>query len=76
MSSLMDIVKQHARKLGTAGVAWIEAREKDQARLDFLDYNATRMKEAADLMSSKVSVREAIDELMARDADKDVPSGG
>lgn len=75
MSTLMEAVKRHVKKLGSAGAAWLEERERDQKRLDFLDYNATRMKLVADEMSSKVSVREAIDEIMAREAAKDPHDG-
>lgn len=75
MSSLIEAVKKHAKKLGAAGAAWLEERERDQKRLDFLDYNATRMKQAADLMSSETSVRAAIDDLMAREAAKDPHDG-
>jgi hypothetical protein len=66
-TSLLDIVKQEVRKLGHASVAWIDAREKDKARLDWLDHNATRMGLVADRMSSSVTAREAIDALMERE---------
>lgn len=67
MSSLMEAVKRHARKLGAAGADWLEEREKDQKRLDWLGSDGTRIGKVAELVGSKCDAREAIDDLMARD---------
>lgn len=56
------------RKLGAATKEWIAEREADQRRLDWLDHDGTKIGKVAELVTSHCSVREAIDELMTRDA--------
>lgn len=69
MSSLMDLVKKHARKVGAAAQGWVEDREKDQARLDWLGCDGTRIGKVAELVSSQCDVRQAIDSLMGSPTD-------
>ena len=52
------------KKIGAATKEWIAERELDQKRLDFLDHDATLIGKVAELVTSKCSAREAIDELM------------
>lgn len=65
VKELLSFVKEQGKKGLDAAKDWIAEREKDQKRLDYLDHDATRIGKVADKVSSKVSAREAIDELMA-----------
>lgn len=62
---MKEILQNLYRQLGTAAKSWIAEREKDQKRLDFIAHDATRIGKVAERVTSHVSAREAIDELMA-----------
>lgn len=68
MMAIVEYLKKHASKMMAQGHEWIEARELDQKRLDYLDANYTRVQDVYGRMANEsCDARDAIDFFMAND---------
>lgn len=76
--SFIDVIKDQARKIGTAGQKWIADRELDQKRLDWLDANPHEIQYVHARCQNEDgdgTAREAVDFFMAKRAEAKVSEG-